>query len=136
MRNDDKKRQSGCPVAFGLDTFGDRWSFVIIREIMLRGKKTYNEFLAMEEGIATNILADRLKHLQVEGIIAKAANPDNRRSYIYSLTGKGLDLAPIVFEIVFWSGKYDDRPFAVRTVLNKIKKDRSGFEAQIRDSHT
>jgi DNA-binding HxlR family transcriptional regulator len=135
MRNDDKKRQSGCPVAFGLDTFGDRWSFVIIREIMLRGKKTYNEFLEMEEGIATNILADRLKHLQVEGIIAKAPNPDNRRSYIYSLTRKGLDLAPIVLEIVFWSGKYDDRPFAVRTVFNKIKKDRSGFEAQIRDSH-
>ena len=136
MRNKGKKRQSGCPVAFGLDTFGDRWSFVIIREIMLRGKKTYNEFLEMEEGIATNILADRLKHLQAEGIIAKAPNPDNRRSYIYSLTGKGLDLAPIVLEIVFWSGKYDDRPFALRTVFNKIKKDRSGFEAQIRDSHT
>jgi len=90
----------------------------------------------MEEGITTNTLADRLKHLQVEGIITKARDPDNRRSYIYSLTGKSFDLAPIVLEIVSWSGKYDARPFAVRTVFNKIKNDRRGFEAQIRDSHT
>jgi len=98
-------------------------------------QKTYTEFLEMEEGIATNILADRLKRLQVEGIITKARDPYNRRSYIYSLTGKGLDLAPIVLEIVSWSGKYHDRPFAVKTVFNKIKKDRRGFEAQTRDSH-
>jgi len=132
MRNEDKKRQSGCPVAYGLDTFGDRWSFVIIREIMLRGKKTYNEFLEMDEGISTNILADRLKHLEIEGIVTKTRDPDNYRSYIYALTEKGFDLAPIVLEIISWSGKYDGRPFALRTVVNKINTDRKGFEEKIR----
>ena len=132
MRNENKNRQSGCPIAYGLDTFGDRWSFMIIREIMLKGKKTYNEFLEMDEGIATNILADRLKHLETEGIVTKSRDPEKYRSYIYALTEKGSDLAPIVLDIVAWSGKYDDRPFALRTVVNKVKKDRKGYEAQIR----
>lgn len=132
MRNENKKRQSGCPVAFGLDTFGDRWSLLIIREIMLKGKKTYSEFMEAEEGISTNILIDRLKHLETEGIVKKTRDPDNRRSFTYSLTKKGFDLAPIVLEIVSWSGKHDKRPFATRTILNKLKNDRDGYEAKIR----
>lgn len=132
MRSENKKRQTGCPVAFGLDTFGDRWSLLIIREIMLRGKKTYSEFMQAEEGIATNILIDRLKHLEAEGIIEKTRDPDNRRSFLYSLTEKGLDLAPIVLEIVRWSGKHDQRPVALKTVLEEVEKDRQGFEAKIR----
>lgn len=132
MRNEDKKRQSGCPVAFGLDTFGDRWSLLIIREMMLKGKKTYSDFLEADEGISTNILADRLKHLETEGIIEKSRDPENRRSFIYALTEKGFDLAPIILEIVCWSGKHDRRPFALKDVLKKIRKDRKGFEANIR----
>ncbi len=132
MRNENKKRQTGCPVAFGLDTFGDRWSLIIIREIMLRGKKTYSEFMEADEKIATNILIDRLKHLEAEGIINKSRDPDNRRSYIYELTKKGRDLAPIMLELILWSGAHDDRPFAMRTVLKKIQDDRKGFEASLR----
>lgn len=132
MRNENKKRQSGCPIAFGLDTFGDRWSLLIIREIMLRGKKTYSEFMEADEGIATNILIDRLKHLEAEGIIDKSRDPENRRSFTYALTKKGRDLAPIVLEIILWSGEHDHRPFALRDVLEKIKKDRKGFETGLR----
>lgn len=132
MRNETKMRQSGCPVAFGLDTFGDRWSLLVIREIMLRDKTTYGEFLELEEGIATNVLADRLKHLEAEGIIAKHRDPENRRSYIYSLTEKGRDLASIMIEIIQWSGRHDQRPQAMRTVVNEIKDDRTGFEENIR----
>ena len=132
MRNEDKKRQSGCPVAFGLDTFGDRWTLLVIREMLLRGKKTYSEFLEAEEGISTNILADRLKHLETEGVINKLRDPENGRSFVYSLTEKGFDLAPILLEIISWSGKYDARPIASRTVLSKMEKDREGFEAEIR----
>ncbi len=132
MRNENKKRESGCPIAFGLDTFGDRWSLLVIREIMLRGKRTYSEFLEADEGIATNILINRLKHLEAEGIIEKSRDPDNRRSFIYTLTKKGRDLAPIILEIILWSGEHDHRPTALRDVLGKIRKDRAGFEAELR----
>lgn len=132
MRHESKKRQTGCPVAFGLDTFGDRWSLLIIREIMLRGKKTYSEFMEAEEAIASNILIDRLKHLEAEGVLEKSRDPDNRRSFIYALTKKGRDLAPIILEIIIWSGMHDQRSFAMRGTVDKINKDRKGFEASLR----
>ena len=132
MRSEHKKRQSGCPITFGLDTFGDRWSLLVIREIMLLGKKTYSEFMEADEGIASNILIDRLKHLETEGIIDKSRDPENRRSFIYALTKKGRDLAPIILEIVIWSGTHDQRPCALRGVLQNINKDREGFEAGLR----
>ncbi len=132
MKSESNKRETGCPIAFGLDTFGDRWSLLIIREIMLRGKRTYSEFLAAEEGIASNILVARLKHLEAEGIVEKSRDPDNRRAFIYELTKKGRDLAPILLEIIIWSGMHDDRPFALRDVLERIEQDREGFEASLR----
>ncbi|MBC8240292.1 MAG: helix-turn-helix transcriptional regulator [Alphaproteobacteria bacterium] len=132
MRNQNKMRQTGCPITFGLDTFGDRWSLLVIRDIMLQGKKTYSEFLEADEGISTNILADRLKHLETEGIIEKSRDPENYKSYLYALTEKGRDLAPIVLEIVAWSGKHDQRSCASRGILTKMTKDRTGFEAKIR----
>ena len=134
MQEKNRKRASGCPIAFGLDIFGDRWTLLVIREIMLRGKRTYSEFLEADEGIATNILIDRLKHLESEGILEKQRDPENRRSFIYNLTKKGRDLAPILIEIILWSGVHDHRPNAKHDVLEKIRQDRSGFEATLRDS--
>ncbi|WP_346897653.1 helix-turn-helix domain-containing protein [uncultured Roseibium sp.] len=133
MQEKNRKRASGCPIAFGLDIFGDRWTLLIIREIMLRGKRTYSEILQADEGIATNILIDRLKHLESEGILEKHRDPENRRSFLYSLTQKGRDLAPILIEIILWSGVHDQRPNAKRDVLEKIRQDRAGFEATLRD---
>ena len=132
MSTENKKRETGCPVAFGLDTFGDRWSLLIIREIMLRGKRTYSEFLEADEGIASNILVARLKHLEAEGILNKSRDPDNRRAFIYALTKKGRDLAPILLEIIIWGGLHDERPVALRGVLEKIQDDREGFETSLR----
>jgi DNA-binding HxlR family transcriptional regulator len=133
MRNTNKLRQSGCPIAYGLDTFGDRWSLLIIREIMIIGNTTYSDFIDIDEKIATNILIDRLKHLQTEGIITKERDPENRRSFIYRLTQKGRDLAPVIIEIIIWSGLHDHRDFALRNVLEKINRDRSGFEKTLRE---
>ena len=132
MKTENKKRETGCPITFGLDTFGDRWSLLIIREIMLRGKRTYSEFLEADEGIASNILIARLKHLEAEGIVEKSRDPENRRAYIYELTKKGRDLAPILLEIIIWSGMHDKRPYALKTVLKKIEQDREGLEASLR----
>lgn len=132
MNPKTKKRTSGCPISFGLDVFGDKWTLLIIREIMLNGKRTYSEFLQADEGIATNILISRLKQLENDAIVEKHRDPNNRRSFVYHLTQKGRDLAPIILEIVIWSGAYDDRPNAMREVFEKILCDRSGFEAELR----
>jgi len=132
MKAENNKRDTGCPITFGLDTFGDRWSLLIIREIMLLGKRTYSEFLEADEGIATNILIARLKHLEAEGIIEKSRDLDNRRSFIYTLSKKGRDLAPILLEIVIWSGAHDHRECALTGVLEEIENDRDSFEASLR----
>lgn len=132
MKPQTNRRSSGCPISYGLDVFGDKWTLLIIREIMLNGKRTYSEFLQADEGIATNILISRLKQLENDAVVEKYRDPNNRRSFVYHLTQKGRDLAPIILEIVIWSGVYDDRPNAMREVLEKILRDRIGFEAKLR----
>lgn len=132
MPKPSKKRDTGCPFAFGLDTFGDRWSLLVIRDLMFRGKTTYGDFLNGEEGFATNILADRLKVLEAEDIIQKSHDPDNRRKYIYRLTEKGIDLAPVMLEILRWSGKYDPNTKVPKKAAKRVANDRDGFVADIR----
>ncbi|MAN79634.1 MAG: transcriptional regulator [Rhodospirillaceae bacterium] len=132
MQTQTKKHDSNCLVAYGIDTFGDRWSFLVLRDMMLYGKCRYGDFLASEEQIATNILAARLKHLESEGIISKARDPENRRSYIYSLTEKGLDLAPVLLEIIRWSSRYMKMTARRRRLLERIEADRDGILADIR----
>lgn len=103
-----KKHRSNCPIGCSLDVFGDKWSLLILRDIMLRGKKSYSEFLESEEKIATNILADRLNILVNEQILTKQVSSENKSKYIYHLTEKGIDLLPIVFEIMVWGAKYNE----------------------------
>src|SRR3984885_14540100 len=107
--------RSHCPVSYGLETFGDRWSLLIIRDIVFTGKKTYGEFLKSEEGIATNVLASRLAFLEVQGILSRAPSPDDGRRDFYTLTEKGLDLIPIVLSIVLWSAKHDSKSYVRRS---------------------
>jgi len=132
MPSKDKKRNTGCPVAFALDTFGDRWSLLVIRDIVLKGAKTYGEFLQANEGIATNVLADRLRELEAEGIITKSRDPENHRKLNYSLTEKGCDLVPVILEMILWSAKYDPKTTARKEILKRIKTDRDGFVEEIR----
>ncbi len=132
MNKQGKNRQTGCPVTYGLDTFGDRWSLLVIRDMMLHGKNTYGEFLNADEHISTNILADRLKHLEAEGIIEKLQDPENRRSFIYTLTEKGYDLAPVILETIRWSGKHIQLNKERKALLARIETDREGLLADIR----
>jgi DNA-binding HxlR family transcriptional regulator len=99
--------RSHCAVNYGVEVFGDRWSLLIIRDIVFDGKKTYGEFLKSEEGIATNVLASRLAFLEEQGIISRTPCPDDRRKDFCTLTEKGLDLIPILLNIVLWSAKHD-----------------------------
>jgi len=125
--NSKKDFRSHCAVNYGVEVFGDRWSLLIVRDIVFAGKKTYGEFLKSEERIATNILASRLVFLEEQGILARAPNPDDGRKDLYTLTEKGLDLIPIVLNIVLWSAKHDSKSYLKRS---------KAFFARLSDSPT
>ena len=102
-------------------------SLLIIRDIALFGKKTYGEFLSSNEKISTNILADRLSLLEKEKIITKEEHPENRTKYLYSLTQKGIDLLPVLLEIVIWSSKYLEISDRAKELAKKAEKDRNAL---------
>lgn len=120
----DNKR-SDCPISCSLDVFGDKWSLLIIRDIMLREKMSYSEFLESEERIATNILVNRLGVLEAEKILVKEVAPANKSKFIYSLTQKGADLLPLVIEIMDWGAKYNAN-CPRKELGKKIKKNKAG----------
>lgn len=120
-----KKLRSHCPINFSLESFGDKWTLLILRDIVFRGKKSYGEFLRSEEGFATNILAARLEHLEREGILRKEESSDDARKSTFRLTEKGLDLVPILFAMMMWSEKHDPKSEArqIPRLMGLIKKD-------------
>ncbi len=126
----DKKR-SDCPLSQSLDVFGDKWSLLIIRDLMFGNKCTYNDFLKSEEGIATNILASRLKGLEENGVIEKSAHPDSKAKILYRLTQKGIDLLPIIMEVYIWSDKHMTIPANIKARIKEAKKDKDKFVKQV-----
>lgn len=100
-------RRSGCPVSISLERFGDRWSLLIIRDMMVRGYRTFKEFQDSGEGIATNILADRLNRLRAAGMVETEPDETDRRRVIYRLTEKGIDLAPVMLELLLWASTWE-----------------------------
>ena len=126
-----RQRKSDCPVHFALEVFGDAWTLLIVRDLMFKGRRTYGEFISAEEGIATNVLADRLVRLEQDGIVAKAPDPVRRGGFRYRLTPKGIDLLPIMVEIIVWSAKHDAATAAERSFVRRAKKDRAGLTAEI-----
>jgi DNA-binding HxlR family transcriptional regulator len=124
-------RQSGCPVAFTLDTLGDKWSLVVVRDMMLNGKRCYGEFLESPERMASNILADRLKRLEEANVITKSPDPENQKKYVYELTQKGVDLLPLVLDAVIWGSKYVLENSTPKGFLRRLKKDRDGVTREI-----
>jgi DNA-binding HxlR family transcriptional regulator len=123
--NDKKKTRSSCALSQSLDVFGDKWSLLIIRDLVYFGKETYGDLLKMEEGIATNVLADRLVVLEKEGLITKEIFIGSKSKFKYKLTQKGIDIYPIMMEMVLWGSKYfevlpEQREFAK---MNKEKRE-------------
>jgi len=124
------KRRSGCPLNASVEMLGDRWSLLIIRDMLLLGYRTFKEFLNSHERIATNILADRLRRLENYGIIRSTPDPADGRKQIYSLTAKGLGLAPVLTEMVLWAAAHEDT--ANQALVRLMRKDKVRFLAQIR----
>jgi len=124
------KRRSECPLNASVEMLGDRWSLLIIRDMMLRGFRSYKEFLECYEGIATNILADRLRKLQAYGIIKAKPNPKDARKVTYSLTPKGIDLAPVLTEMVLWAAAHEDT--GNQALIRQMRADKEKFLAGVR----
>ena len=123
------KRRSECPLNASVEMLGDRWSLLIIRDMMLRGARTYKEFLECYEGIATNILADRLRKLQAYGIIVAEPDPKDARKVAYLLTAKGIDLAPVLTEMVLWAAAHEDT--GNQPLVRQMRADKEKFLAGV-----
>lgn len=124
------QRRSGCPLNASVEMLGDRWSLLIIRDMMLRGSRTFKEFLESWEGIATNILADRLQRLEKYGIIRAERDPSDGRRLVYLLTPKGIDLAPVLTEMVLWAARHEDT--GNQPLVKEIRQDKERFLAAAR----
>ena len=112
---------------------GDRWSLLILRDMLLRGFHSYKEFLDSYEGIATNILADRLKRLIAYGIITTQEDPSDGRKLIYVLTEKGIDLAPVLAEMVLWAARHEKTEN--QALIRELQKDKHGFVAAVQQRY-
>ncbi len=128
------EKRSDCPISCSLDIWGDKWSLLIIRDLMFNKKCTYGDFLKSAEGIATNILAARLKSLEESDLIEKLNHPESKAKVLYKLTHKGIDLFPILVEIHLWTEKYSTIPSYLKPIVKVAKKDKEGFvKATIRE---
>jgi DNA-binding HxlR family transcriptional regulator len=132
MNRSDNK--SHCPINYSLETFGDSWLLLIVRDIVYFGKKTYGEFLDSDEGISSNILAARLANLEQKGVLVKKPHGTDKRKEIYGLSEKGLDLIPVLLEIAGWGAKHDSETDAPQSWIDTVNADRNRMIHLIRDT--
>lgn len=125
------RHRSGCPIGIALDLIGDPWTLLIVRDLMFKGGKNFNDFLGAGEGIASSVLTDRLARLEAHGVVDRARDPADARRFIYRLTAKGIDLAPVLVELVLWAAAHE-KTDAPPQVLRAMRSDRTGFVAQVR----
>jgi DNA-binding HxlR family transcriptional regulator len=117
--------RSHCPISFALDVVGDRWTLIVLRDLIIVGKRYFHELLASEEGIASNILTARLKLLEACGMVSRRPDPDNARQVIYEPTAKALDLLPTMVELARWGAMHDAQTAAPRGFVRQVERQRS-----------
>jgi DNA-binding HxlR family transcriptional regulator len=118
--------KSHCPINFALEIFGDKWTLLIIRDLLFYGKKYYGDFINSEEGISTSILADRLNLLEREGFVQKQDDEEHGSKYVYQPTQKAIDLMPMLLEMILWSAKYDPDTAAPKEFIARLKRNKTG----------
>ncbi len=133
MEHNSENCRSNCPINFILETFGDKWTLLVVRDLMFKGKKYYGEFLESDEKISTNILAERLQRLESQGVITKEKDPNHRSKFIYALTEKGKALLPIMLEVTQWSSTYDSLTNTPKEFSEALKVDKDGVKKGVLD---
>lgn len=127
-----KVRRSDCPIANALDVLGDRWTLVIVRDLVFRGFREFGQFLGAGEGISTNILSERLERLHGAGIVVRFDHPSDGKKYVYRLTEKGIDLIPLLVELVLWGARYTPNHAAPAEVLREMRTNPARMIAGLR----
>lgn len=127
MSRPSRIRGSGCPICYALDIFGDRWTLLILRDLLLAGKRRYRELLDSDEAIASNILSDRLRRLEAGGIIVREPDPGDRRQALYRATEKGRTLLPVLLEIAAWGASNDPETGAPPSFAGAYYANRDAF---------
>ena len=125
------KHRSGCPVSIALEVFGDRWSLLIVRDMMIRGFRSFKEFQNSGEGIASNVLASRLRTLEAAGIISAERDSEDARRIEYRLTAKGIDLAPALLELLIWGARHENAG-APCALIERLAKHRGELLREVR----
>ncbi|MGH1415479.1 MAG: winged helix-turn-helix transcriptional regulator [Pelagimonas sp.] len=135
MTKTDKTLWNGCPVRYAAGVFGDKWSFVLLRDVLLHGKRYYGDFQASEEGISTNILAKRLAHLVETGMLTRHVDSTSRNKVFYRPTVKARALIPALLGMMVWSTEYDASTQAPESFAAAFRSDPKGtiawYEAEI-----
>lgn len=132
-----KKTRSNCPINYSLEIFGDRWSLLVLRDLVFNNKRTYGDFLSSSEGIATNVLASRLAMLETSGLINKYHSTENRKVFYYSLTQHGIELIPVLVELVLWGASNGPKNKDLSKWAASIKKDKPAtIKRLIRDAES
>jgi len=126
-----KDMRSPCAIANGLEILGDRWTLLIIRDLMFTNRREFSHFLQAGEGISTNILAERLQRLQCHGVITKASHPEHGKKFIYQLSDTGLKLAPLIIELTLWGSEAIENTFVPRHVLEMMKTNKAKLLDQL-----
>lgn len=129
-----RSHDSRCPIALSLDVFGDRWTLLVLRDLIFLGKRRFSEFAASPEGIATNVLSDRLRRLELDEVVVSEPDPEDGRRVLYRLTEKGLDLIPVLLELILWGSKHLDDVGGPKGFLERLERDREGLVAELRQA--
>lgn len=123
-----------CPIRFVTGVFGDRWSLLIIRDMMFRGHTRFQDFMRAGEGISTNILSDRLSRLEAQRIITRRRDPANGRRVLYELTGKGRDLLPVMLAAISWAEEHDPETSVSHEFAERVRADMAAVRDEMLDA--
>lgn len=135
MKKKSPACRSSCPISSALELIGDKWTLVVLRDLIFARKRYFQELLDSPEKIASNILAARLKQLEAAGMVTRKADPDHGRRVVYAPTAKGLDLLPVLVELIRWGMAHNPKTAAPPEVARRIKHDRDAFIAEVRGRH-
>lgn len=123
MQEMELKRRSQCPISFSLDVFGDKWSLLILRDILFYNRSHFRDFMPMER-VATNILSDRLNKLESAGFITKTRDSRFKNQFVYDTTLEGWSLLPLLIEMTLWGLEYDPESLASQEFIKRVQEEK------------
>ena len=126
-------KRSSCPISYALEIFGDRWTLLVLRDLMLEARFHYKDLLASADGIATNVLADRLKRLERRGLIRRERDPSDARQFIYMPTQAAIGLIPMLIELIVWSAENTDSSVDPE-LIRRFHNDRENLIAELQNT--